>query len=195
MPDRDRVHPSLSRALLCVALLGLSWLEMLDKSFAKWFLTRVAPFTDVPPEKLLAEREAVERQQEYNRNYAEFLNGAVLPAVDSLVKMLAANRVIHRVSAWGNQLSLRVHLAWRWGELVIMQSHEDAITFEHHIITEGEKRGEDSAEDHTHQYDLRDPLPATVAANELQFFLSRLAQDLVELEPEPEIPPGEDTPK
>jgi hypothetical protein len=165
---------------------------MLDKSFAKWFLGRVAPFADVPPEKLAAEREAVQRQQDYNQNYAAFLNGAVLPAVDALVKLLAGNRIIHRVSAWGNQLSLRVHLAWRWGELVIMQSHEDAVTFEHHIITEGEKRGEDSAEDHTHQYDLRDPLPATVAENELQFFLSRLAQDLVEAEPEPEIPPGEE---
>jgi hypothetical protein len=168
---------------------------MLDKSFAKWFMTRVQPFTDVPPEKLAAEREAIERQQDYNQNYAQFLNGAVLPAVDALVKTLAANRVVHRVSAWGNQLSLRVHLAWRWGELVIMQSHEDAVTFEHHIITEGEKRGEDSAEDHSHQYDLRDPLPTAVAETELQFFLSRLAQDLVEAEPEPEIPPGETAPK
>ncbi len=72
-----------------------------------------------------------------------------------------------------------------------MQSHEDAVTFEHHIITEGEKRGDDSAEDHTHQYDLRDPLPPSVAAQELQFFLSRLAQDLVELPPELDLPPGE----
>ena len=168
---------------------------MLDKSFAKWFVTRVGPFTDVPPEKLAAEREAIQRQQEYNQHYQKFLDGAVLPAVDALVKYLAQNRVVHRVSAWGNQLSLRVHLAWRWGELVIMQSHEDAVTFEHHIITEGEKRGDDSAEDHSHQYDLRDPLPAAVAETELQFFLSRLAQDLVEGEPEPEIPPGEEPPK
>lgn len=169
--------------------------RMLDKSFAKWFVARVAPFTDVPPEKLAAEREAIERQQDYNRNYGEFLNGAVLPAVDALVKWLTQHRVVHRVSSWGNQLSIRVHLAWRWGELVIMQSHEDAVTFEHHIITEGEKRGDDSAEDHTHQYDLRDALPATVAPTELQFFLSRLAQDLVEPEPEPELPPGEGSPK
>ncbi len=167
----------------------------MEKAFLKWFLGRVQPFTDVPAEKLAAEREALEKQQDYNRNYAEFLNGAVLPAIDSLVKMLAANRVTHRVSAWGNQLSLRVHLAWRWGELVIMQSHEDAVTFEHHIITEGERRGEDSTEDHNHQYDLRDPLPSSVAENELQFFLSRLAQDLVEVEPDLEIPPGEDEPK
>jgi len=164
---------------------------MLDKSFAKWFVARVGPFIDVPPEKLAAEREAIAQQQEYNKNYADFLNGAVLPSVDALVKMLTQHRVIHRVSAWGNQLSIRVHLAWRWGELVIMQSHEDAVTFEHHIITEGEKRGDDSAEDHTHQYDLRDALPPAVADTELQFFLSRLAQDLVEGEPEPEIPPGE----
>ncbi len=170
---------------------GIISTRMFDKPFVKWFAARVQPFADVPPEKLAAEREAVQKQQEFNRNYAEFLNGAVLPAVDELVQMLNKNRVIHRVSSWGNQLSIRVHLAWRWGELVILQSHEDAVTFEHHIITEGEKRGDDSAEDHTHQYDLRDALPPTVAETELQFFLSRLAQDLVEGEPEPEIPPGE----
>ena len=164
---------------------------MLDKSFANWWLARVQPFRDVPPEKLSAEREAMAHQQEYNQNYGEFLNDAVFPAVDVLVQLLTKNGIVHRVSTWGNQLSLRVHLAWRWGELVVMQSHEDAVTFEHHIITEGEKRGEDSAEDHTHQYDLRDPLPAAVAQQEMQFFLSRLAQDLVESEPEPEIPPGE----
>jgi len=111
---------------------------MLDKSFAKWWLSRVVPFRDVPPEKLAAEREAMQRQQEYNNNYAEFLNNAVFPAVDALVQVLNRNSIIHRVSTWGNQLSLRVHLAWRWGELVIMQSHEDAVTFEHHVITEGE---------------------------------------------------------
>lgn len=152
----------------------------------------MVPFSDVPPEKLSAEREAVERQQEFNQNYNDFLQGAVLPALDALVKLLLANRIVHRVSSWGNQLSIRVHLSWRWGELVITQSHEDAVTFEHHIITEGEKRGDDSTEDHTHQYDLRDPLPSAVAQQELQFFLSRLAQDLVDTGPEPEIPPGED---
>ena len=166
---------------------------MLDKAFAKWWLGRVAPFKDVPQEKLAAEREAISRQQEYNENYATFLNNAVFPAVDSLVQMLSKNGIVHRVSTWGNQLSLRIHLAWRWGELVIMQSHEDAVTFEHHMITEGEKRGEESGEDHSHQYDLRDALPATMAQQELQFFLGRLAQDLVEMEPDPEIPPGEVT--
>jgi hypothetical protein len=168
---------------------------MFDKGFAKWWLSRVVPFSDVPPEKLLAERQALQRQQEFNQHYDDFLKGAVLPGVESLVKLLNSNRIIHRVSSWGNQLSIRVHLAWRWGELVIMQSHEDAVTFEHHIITEGEKRGDDSAEDHSHQYDLRDPLPSAVAEQELQFFLSRMAQDLVEPEPEPEIPPGEVPPK
>lgn len=163
---------------------------MLDKEFAKWWLGRVVPFRDVPEEKLRAEREAMEQRGDYNRNYEEFLAKAVFPAVETLVQVLAKNRVVHRVSTWGNQLSLRVHLAWRWGELVITQSHEDAVTFDHHIITEGEKRGEDSTEDHAHQYDLRDPLPSTVAQQELQFFLTRLAQDLVEAE-EPEIPPGE----
>ena len=167
---------------------------MLDKAFSKWWLGRVRPFKDVPQEKLSAEREAMEMQQDYNRNYADFLNSAVFPAVDELVQSLAKNGIVHRVSTWGNQLSLRVHLAWRWGELVIMQSHEDAVTFEHHIITEGEKRGDDSAEDHSHQYDLRDALPATVAQQELQFFLGRMAQDLVGPEPEPEIPPGEKPP-
>src|SRR5580693_7063374 len=168
---------------------------MLDKSFVKWWAGRVEAFKDVPPEKLSAEREAMNRQQEYNNNYTEFLKDAVFPAVDLLVQMLRKVGVVHRVSTWGNQLSLRVHLAWRWGELVIMQSHQDAVTFEHHIITEGEKRGDESAEDHHHQYDLRDPLPGAVAAQEIQFFLSRLVQDLVEGEPEPEIPPGEEPPK
>lgn len=164
---------------------------MFDKNFSKWWLTRVAPFVDVPPEKLAADREAVERIQEYNQNYHQFLTQSILPSVDGLVKLLSTGGVIHRVTTWGNQLSIRIHMAWRWGELVITQSHEDAVSFEHHIITEGEKRGEDSAEDHTHQYDLRDPLPRAIAEQELQFFLTRLAQDLYETEPEPEIPPGE----
>lgn len=164
---------------------------MFDKAFSQWWLTRIVPFRDVPPEKLEAEREAMAHQQQYNKHYTEFLQDAVFPVVDDLVKMLAKNRVVHRVSTWGNQLALRVHLAWRWGELVIMQSHEDCVTFEHHIFTEGEKRGEERAEDHSHQYDLRDPLPKIFAEQELQFFLGRLAQDLVEGEEEPEIPPGE----
>jgi hypothetical protein len=167
---------------------------MLDKTFAKWWLGRVRPFRDVVPDKLAAEREAMERQQDYNRNYADFLKNAVFPGVDALVQVMGKNGVIHRVSTWGNQLSMRIHLAWRWGELVVMQSHEDAITFEHHIITEGEKRGDDSAEDHSHQYDLKDELPASVALGELQFFMTRLALDLVEPPPEPEIPPGEGPP-
>lgn len=164
---------------------------MVDKAFSEWWVARVKLFRDVLPEKLAAEREAMERQQDYNRNYVDFLNGAVLPAVDDLVKLLTRQRIVHRVSTWGNQLALRIHLAWRWGELVIMQSHEDCVTFEHHIITEGEKRGDDSAEDHSHTYDLRDALPEVVATQELQFFLGRLAQDLVEQD-EPEIPPGEE---
>lgn len=165
----------------------------MDKAFAKWFLSRAIVFRDVPAEKLTAEREAMERQQDYNQNYADFQKVSFLPSLDAVVKVLRDNRIVHRVSAWGNQISIRVHLAWRWGELVVMQSHEDAISFEHHIITEGERRGDDSSEDHTHQYDLRDPLPLAVAQTELQFFLSRLAQDLVEME-EPEIPPGEKPP-
>src|SRR3982751_5971878 len=167
---------------------------MFDKAFAQWWLDRVVPFKDVTAEKLDAEREAMEHQSEYNKNYTEFLQDAVFPVVDDMVKVLAKNRIIHRVSTWGNQLSMRVHLAWRWGELVIMQSHEDCVTFEHHIITEGEKRGEDSAEDHSHTYDLRDALPATMANQELQFYLGRLAQDLVEGDEPPEIPPGETPP-
>ena len=167
---------------------------MLDKAFAKWWLGRVEAYRDVPQEKLSAEREAMARQQEYNRNYTELLQNAVFPSIDDLVKVLARAGIVHRVSTWGNQLSLRVHLAWRWGELVITQSHEDAVTFEHHIITEGERRGDDSAEDHSHQYDLRDPLPGQVAQQEIHFFLGRMAQDLVEPEEEPEIPPGEKPP-
>ena len=167
---------------------------MFDRSFAQWFLTRVAPFKDVSPEKLAADRDAIRRQQEFNQNYHDFLNRAVLPAVDALAKILNHSGIVHRVSTWGNQLSLRVHLTWRWGELVILQSHEDCVTFDHHIITEGEKRGEDSTQDHSHIYDLRDPLPPSVATQELQFFLGRLAQDLIESEPEPELPPGEEPP-
>ena len=116
---------------------------MLEKPFTKWFLSRLVPYRDVPPEKLAAEREALARQSEYNAHYADFLNGSVLPGVDDLVQTLSKNRIIHRVSTWGNQLSIRVHLAWRWGELVITQSHEDAVTFEHHIITQGDIRCED----------------------------------------------------
>jgi len=168
---------------------------MFDKPFAKWWVTRLEPFVDVPPDKLAAEREAVERMQEYNQHYMSFLKEAVFPAVDQVVKLMAANRIVHRVSTWGNQLSIRVHLAWRWGELVIVQTHEDAVTFEHHIITEGDRRGDDQSEDHTHQYDLRDPLPPSIAQQELQFFMTRLAQDLVEPPEEPEIPPGEEQPK
>src|SRR5206468_13119028 len=123
------------------------------------------------------EREAMTRQQEDNQNYGDFLNNAVFPAVDELVKVFGKNGIVHRVSTWGNQLSLRVHLAWRWGELVITQSHEDAVTFEHHILTEGERRGDDSAENHSHAYDLRDPLPPYVAEEQISFFLCRLAQD------------------
>ena len=167
---------------------------MLDKGFAKWVVGRMRPFRDVPPEKLAAEREAMERQQDYNRNYEDLLKAAVFPAVNELVGLLTKAGVVHRVSSWGNQLSIRVHLAWRWGELVVTQSHEDCVTFEHHIITEGERRGDDSADDHTHAYDLRDPLPTQIATQEIQFFLSRMAQDLVEPEPEPEIPPGEQPP-
>lgn len=166
---------------------------MFDRDFAKWWIGRVAPFKDVPPEKLAADRDAMHRQQEFNRNYMAFMQQAVLPGVDDLVKFLRDNRVVHRVSSWGNQLSIRIHLAWRWGELVIAQTHEDCITFDHHVITEGEKRGDDSAQDHSHIYDLRDPLPRSVAQQELQFFMGRLAMDLVEGEPPAEIPPGEET--
>jgi hypothetical protein len=161
----------------------------MDKAFTKWFLTRIEPYRDVPPEKLTAEREAMHLQAEHNRNYADFMNRAVLPAVEKLVQLLSGQRIVHRVSTWGNQLSIRVHLAWRWGELVISQSHEDAVSFEHHVITEGEKRTDDRTEDHTHQYDLHDPVPPIVAQQELVFFMTRLAQDLLP-ETEPEIPPG-----
>ena len=70
---------------------------MLDKVFAKWWLARVGPFKDVPPEKLEADREAMRRQQDYNRNYGTFLNEAVLPAVDALTQFLRkSNRLRHQ---------------------------------------------------------------------------------------------------
>ena len=53
---------------------------MFDKAFAQWWLGRIQPFKDVPPEKLEADREAMRRQQESNQNYANFLNDAILPA-------------------------------------------------------------------------------------------------------------------
>ncbi len=164
---------------------------MFDKNFNKWLIARLKPYADVPSEKLSAEREAVARQQEFNENYQSFMQNAVLPSIENVVKLLTSAHIVHRVTTWGNQLSLRVHLAWRWGELLVVQSHEDAVTFEHHIITEGEKRGDDHSEDHTHQYDLRDGIPAAVAEYEMSFFMTRLAQDMVEPEPEAEIPPGE----
>lgn len=167
---------------------------MFDKSFAQWWLARVVPFRDVTPDKLEADREAMERQQEFNQNYKTFMEGAVFPAVDALTQLLRKNKIVHRVSTWGNQLAVKVHLAWRWGELVIVQDHEDLITFEHHIVTEGEKRGDEQVQDNTHTYDLRDPLPPAVATQELHFFLGRLAQDLYEPDPPPEVPPGEEPP-
>lgn len=164
---------------------------MFDKEFTKWWITRLEPYADVAPEKLAAEREAVQKLKQYNDNYTRFLKEAVFPQVDQLVAVMAKQRFVHRVSTWGNQLSIRVHLAYRWGELVIVQSHEDAVTFEHHIVTEAESRRDDQAEDHSHQYDLRDPVPSSVAGYELMFFMTRLAMDLTEPEEEPELPPGE----
>ena len=69
---------------------------MIDKAFAKWWLSRAVPFRDVPAEKLAAEREAMSRQQEFNHNYADFLNNAVFPAVDELVKSLTNDRFLIR---------------------------------------------------------------------------------------------------
>src|SRR4051812_2555221 len=82
----------------CPACVGhVGFCPMLDKPFANWWLARVQPFRDVPPEKLSAEREAMARQQDYNQNYAEFLKDAVFPAVDSLVQMLSKTGMVHRV--------------------------------------------------------------------------------------------------
>jgi hypothetical protein len=163
---------------------------MFDKSFAQWWLTRVEPYRDVSPEKLAADREAMERQQEFNQNYQRFLQSAVLPAFSAVTQFLTEGRVVHRISTWGNQISLRIHLAWRWGEVVVSQSHEDAVAFSHHIYNEGEKRSDDSAQDFEHLYDLRDPLPPVVAVQELHFFLGRMAQDLFDSGPPAEEPPG-----
>ena len=71
---------------------------MFDKAFSQWWLARVVPFKDVTSEQLQAEREAMEHQSEYNKNYTDFLQDAVFPVVDDLVKMLAKNRIVHRVS-------------------------------------------------------------------------------------------------
>lgn len=164
---------------------------MIDKTFAQWWITRIAAFRDVSAEKLAADRDVVMRQQTFNQNYQTFLQNAVLPGMDALSQFLRKGRVIHRISTWGNQISIRIHLAFRWAELVISQSHEDAVSFSHHIYNEGERRSDDSAQDYEHIYDLRDPLPHTVAAQELQFFLGRIVQDLFDDGPGGEIPPGE----
>ena len=164
---------------------------MFDKAFAQWWLSRVEQFREVHPEKLAADREAMERQAEFNQHYQTFLQTAVLPAMEALTQFLRKCRIVHRISTWGNQISVRIHLSWRWGELVVSQSHEDAVSFQHHIYNEGEKRSDDSAQDFDHVYDLRDPLPPTVAAQEVHFFLGRMVQDLTEPPMQPEIPPGE----
>jgi len=169
---------------------GYDRTAMFEKEFSKWVVARLKPYADVPPEKLVAEREAVVRQQDFNENYSKFVQTSLLPTIEETVKLLKHARIVHRVTTWGNQLSLRVHLAWRWGELVVAQSHEDAVTFEHHIITEGEKRGDDQTDDHSHQYDLREQLPTAIAEFELSFFLTRLAQDMVEIDQSQELPPG-----
>ena len=66
---------------------------MLDKSFTKWWLGRVHPYVEVPEEKLLAEREAVERMKDFNDHYLAFLRDCVFPAMDELTKTLAKERV------------------------------------------------------------------------------------------------------
>jgi len=158
----------------------------MDKSFIKWFLMRVEPYRDVPSDKLTAEREAMRLQTEYNQNYADFMNSAVLPAVERLVNLLNQHRITHRVSTWGNQLAIRIHLTWRWGELLISQSHDDQITFDHHVTAEGERQADDRSQDYSHHYDLHDAIPAIVAQQELTFFLTRIAQDISSLlEPAP----------
>ena len=162
---------------------------MLDPHLTRWFITRAARFADVPPEKLRAETDAVERLAECNAHYEQFLKQAVFPDVERLVADLQQTGIVHRVSTWGNQLALRIHLDYRWGELIISQSQEDLLTFEHRIISEGESRGDDSVNDHKHDYDLREPLPAQAATTELHFFMSRMAQDLYEQDDEPELPP------
>lgn len=87
-----------------------------------------------------------------------------------------------------------MHLACG-GELVISQSHEDAVTFQHHVCSEGEKHSDDASQDYEHVYDLRDPVPPSVAVQELHFFLGRMVQDLMDGGPLPEIPPGEKPPE
>ena len=64
----------------------------MDKAFVKWFQTRIEPYRDVTPEKLAAEREAMQLQEEHNRNYEQFLHTAVLPAVAQIVETLNEQR-------------------------------------------------------------------------------------------------------
>ena len=85
---------------------------------------------------------------------------ATLQSIDKLVQEMEAG--LHKPGRWLPEHPVIGKL--QRGELVITQSHENAVTFEHHILTEGERRGDEAAEDHSHQYDLRDPLPAPVDA-------------------------------
>jgi len=164
---------------------------MFDKSFAQWWLSRVEPFRDVPPEKLAADRESMERQQEFNQHYQTFLQTAVLPVIDALTKFLRSARVVHRISSWGNQISVRIHLAWRWGEMVVSQSHEDGRGVQSPYLQRGRETHGRFGPGFRAPLRSARPLPPTVAAQELHFFLGRMVQDLIDSPPPPEIPPGE----
>lgn len=65
---------------------------MFDKAFAQWWITCIEPFREVTADKLAADREAMERQQEYNQNYQSFLQSAVLPSIESLTQFLRIRR-------------------------------------------------------------------------------------------------------
>jgi len=147
-------------------------------------------------EMLSAEREAMAKQQDYNQHYGEFLKDAVFPAVEELVQVLSKGADRPSRQHLGKSAFTAGSSAWRWGELVVMQSHEDAVTFEHHIITEGGEAREET----TRRRIIRISTICAISyrepwrAGSCSFFLTRLALDLVEQEPEPEIPPGETPP-
>ena len=98
----------------------------------------------VAPEKLAAEREAVQRVGDYNQHYAEFLNRAVFPAVDELVAMLAEQGIEATQTTVSRDLVLPVTDADRASELGIAQEgvfHQCFGAGEGHAIEDGRAGG------------------------------------------------------
>ncbi len=151
---------------------------MLDKQLVEWWVQHAIAYRKVDVEHVDGEKLEMHRQQGRNQNYLHFLNEAVLPAVERLVQALKKAKIMHRVSAWGNHLSLRIHLTYCWGEIVISQDMPSSASFDIQVMRDDAYDEGDSLCDEEHDYLLDDPIPPGVVDLELQFFLMRLVQDL-----------------